>query len=270
MQSFGSRSGHSVAAHSFRRAGTSVVFLLALGPIVSQAPASIAKANSASAGSAQVSNDDRCWEFITVADRRTTGCLISHGEGPDDFQMALQIEVGLKSGRKILITPGGPIREWHFNEDGRQIAISFVDAQNQASNALYDTATGNLIGKVDLEPHDLTKLPQWAKDQAELDDESVPEGADLNKERTKWVAKIMRQIETIRPGMKRKDLDELFTVDGGVSMRTEQRYVLRECDCIKIDVRFKTPPEARKGIWEDPEDVIESVSKPYLEWPIMD
>jgi hypothetical protein len=184
--------------------------------------------------------------------------------------MALQIEVGLKSGRKILITPGGPIREWHFYEDGRQISISFVDAQNQVSDALYDTATGNLIDKVDQEPHDLTKLPQWAKDQAELDDESVPEGADLSKERTKWVAKIMRQIETIRPGMKRKDLDAIFTTEGGIFTRTERQYVSKDCPYIKVNIRFKITDEARRGIWEDPEDVIESVSKPYLEWPIMD
>lgn len=207
---------------------------------------------------------------MTALDGKTTGCLISRGDAPELFSQPLQIEVSLESGRKLLFTPGGPIREWRFLLDGRQIAISFNSANNQVSDALYDTQTGNLIDKVEQEPRDPTQLPQWAKDQAELDDESVPESDDLNAERTKWIARVMRQIQAIHPGMKRKDLDEFFTTEGGLSWRTQEVYVSIECPYIKVTVHFNPTDEIPKDGRYDPEDVIKSVSEPYLQWAIMD
>ena len=79
----------------------------------------------------------------------------------------------------------------------------------------------------------------------------------------------MRQIAAIHPGMHRKDLDEIFTTEGGLSSRTEQRYVSKECPLIKVDIHFK-PTAAQAGYHGDPDDIIESISQPYLQWSIMD
>jgi hypothetical protein len=61
----------------------------------------------------------------------------------------------------------------------------------------------------------------------------------LMQERTKWIAKALRQIGKIKPGMRRKDLLKTFTTEGGISIRTQQTYVYVECPYIKVDVHFK-------------------------------
>lgn len=210
---------------------------------------------------------DNCIVFDTTPDVTATGCLTL---GPDAIPSTHQIEIHFKSGRILIITADGTIKESHFWHNGRQIAVSFINAKNRRTHALYETETGQLIDKVEPEPADRSLLPDWAKDRAELEDEALPYSEALNAERTKWIAKVMHQIETIRPGMQRKDLDAYFTTEGGLSTRTEQRYVSRECPFIKVDVRFKEPDATHKNIWEDPEDIIESISRPYLEWSIMD
>jgi len=80
---------------------------------------------------------------------------------------------------------------------------------------------------------------------------------------------MMRQIATIEPGMRRQDLTAIFRADGGLtSVRGPQRFVRLECLCIKIDVQFHASGD--KPMAESPDDVIETVSKPYLEYPFAD
>lgn len=265
MTSFDSNQNHRSASAVLTIVAVilSIIFLSSEFP--SQTPAALQQPHVANSNPSQSPNYDRCWEFVTAPDQRATVCLLRQGIAPNGAMLSSQIEIGLKNGRKILITPGGPVREWHFCRHGREIAVSFTIAGDKVSDALYQTSTGKLIDKVDQEPRDLGTLPKWAKNQTELDDESVRESASLDEQRSKWLFNVMRRIETIHPGMQRKDLDALFIADGGVSTRTEERYVYRNCRVIKVDVRFKAPTEARKGIWEDPDDVIESISQPYLE-----
>jgi hypothetical protein len=80
----------------------------------------------------------------------------------------------------------------------------------------------------------------------------------------------MGQLAAIKPGMHRQDLAELFHEDGGISFGLERRFVFRECPLIKIAVRFKPSGKEHQWLQEDPDDVIESVSKPYLEYPFAD
>jgi hypothetical protein len=70
--------------------------------------------------------------------------------------------------------------------------------------------------------------------------------------------------------MTRKDLDRLLTTEGGLSTRLQREYVFVECPYIKVDVRFKAAAGTTDSLGENPEDVIESVSKPYLEFSIVD
>jgi len=54
-----------------------------------------------------------------------------------------------------------------------------------------------------------------------------------------WISKVLRQIDKIKPGMRRKDLLKGFTTDGALSNRFQRTYVQKECPYIKVDVRFK-------------------------------
>jgi hypothetical protein len=94
--------------------------------------------------------------------------------------------------------------------------------------------------------------------------------AVLAEERTRWIAKVLRQIGKIKLGMGRKDLLAVFTTEGGISTRTQRTYVYTECPYIKVTVRFKAVSGESVGLDEDPDDIIESVSQPYLGWSVMD
>ena len=90
------------------------------------------------------------------------------------------------------------------------------------------------------------------------------------EERRKWIVKVLREIIKIEPGMRRKDLLEVFTTEGGLSTRTQRTYVHIECPYIKVNVRFKAAVDDGDSLNEDPDDIIESVSQPYLTWSVMD
>ena len=62
-------------------------------------------------------------------------------------------------------------------------------------------------------------LPEWVKSRAQIQDESVPVGDQYNQERTTRIAKVLRQIGKVKPGMRRQDLLKVFTTEGGLSFR---------------------------------------------------
>src|SRR5439155_19708333 len=99
--------------------------------------------------------------------------------------------------------PGETILEWNYSEDGHQVEFSYGQGNGQVTYALYDLATARIIERL-AETSDESLLPQWAKSQAQIQDESVPMSAVLTDERTKWIAKVLRQIGKIRPGMRRR------------------------------------------------------------------
>ncbi len=113
-------------------------------------------------------------------------------------------------------------------------------------------------------------LPQWAKSQAQIDDESVPMSAALTQQRTNWIAKVLGQIEKIQPGMQRKDLPDIVTTEGGISNRFHRTYVYVGCPYIKVNVKFKAASDEADALKEDPEDAIESISQPFLQWSTVD
>jgi hypothetical protein len=182
---------------------------------------------------------------------------------------SLQLEIYRKGGHKEIIEPGAPILDWHFWKDGQQVAVSSGLGDGQTTYALYDSVTARQIEKL-AEPSDESLLPQWAKSGAQIQDESVPMSAELTQERRQWIAKVLGQIGKIKPGMRRKDLLTGFTTEGGISTRTQRTYVHTECPYIKVNVRFKALSGENPDLDEDPDDIIESVSQPYLAWSVMD
>jgi len=84
---------------------------------------------------------------------------------------------------------------------------------------------------------------------------------------TRWISQCLGEIQTIRPGDTRAKLLPLLKTEGGISTRQQRRYVWSACPLIKVEVRFRAVGE---GATESDADVITSISKPFLEWPMMD
>lgn len=79
----------------------------------------------------------------------------------------------------------------------------------------------------------------------------------------------LSEIEKIKGATKRKDLDKIFSHDGGISSVTE-RFVYKKCNFIKVEVKFKFIDKSNKFPKQNPEDEIIDISKPYLEHPFYD
>jgi hypothetical protein len=210
-----------------------------------------------------------CMEATTAGDMQTIGCAVAVPLRPGESWQSLQLEIYLKGGLKKTIELGAPIREWHFWKDGQFVAVYIGPLSGPGTFELFDSANARVVERV-AEPADKGLLPQWAKSRAQLQDESVPMSDALTQERTAWIAKVLRQIGEIKPGMHRQDLSKVFTTEGGRSNRFERTYVSIECPYIKVDVQFKPVKPESNAVIEDPEDVIESISRPYLQWSIMD
>lgn len=90
-------------------------------------------------------------------------------------------------------------------------------------------------------------------------------------EHTKWISDVLSSIATIKPGMTRRELFGLFAEEGGLSSRKQKTYVYRHCPYIKVNVEFSLVDEmGQDAMAENPGDRIVSISKPYLEFAIMD
>lgn len=215
----------------------------------------------------RIGNTDRCTEASVAGDQRTVICLVRSATAESPLQ-TMQIEVYLRGGQMRVIEPGAPIWEWHFWENRQQLALFFGTKGSRGTHALYDTATGAVIERVE-QPEDVSQLPQWAKSALQIQNESVPMSTELTEERTKWITKVLVEIEKIQPGMTRKDLLTIFRTEGGLSSRLHCTYVLAECPSIKVEVSFKAARN-QVGFTENPEDVIESISRPYLAFGVAD
>jgi hypothetical protein len=91
-----------------------------------------------------------------------------------------------------------------------------------------------------------------------------------NAEHTKWIQASLTQIQTIKVGLTRGELLNVFKAEGGLSTRLQRRYVYRECPNIKVDVEFEAVGMPGDKLTEHSDDRIIKISKPFLEWSIAD
>ena len=93
---------------------------------------------------------------------------------------------------------------------------------------------------------------------------------------TEWIASSLREMQKIKVGMTRADLLKVFTTEGGLSTGLNRTYVYRDCSYIKVDIEFEAVGRAARDAdgrvtpVEANEDVIKKISKPYLEWMVID
>jgi hypothetical protein len=86
---------------------------------------------------------------------------------------------------------------------------------------------------------------------------------------TKAIGTVLQAANELKPGMTRKDVLRNFMTEGGLSQRSWNHFVYRGCPYIKIDVTFAIPPGADQSA-EDAADKIATVSRPYLQYSIVD
>jgi hypothetical protein len=96
------------------------------------------------------------------------------------------------------------------------------------------------------------------------------EDTKFDKDLTDKIEKIIKDINTIKPGMTRSDLLKIFTMEGGLSTRTWRRYVYWKCPYIKVDVEFKPIEDEKEKFQQNPGDIIVKISQPFLEFSIID
>lgn len=209
-----------------------------------------------------------CSESIFADDEQTVFCLVMDTPKPGEGWKPLRLEIYLRNGEKRIIDLTTPSR-WHLWNGGQEVVVCSQSPPGHRGCALYDSRTTRIVEQI-AEPTDEHLLPQWAKNPEQIEDESVPVSENLARARTQWIAKVMREIQKIQPGMKREDLLKVFTDEGGISTRYQRIYVYPECRFIKVDVRFKAGSHKDDGLQEYPDDVIEYISRPYLDWTVAD
>ena len=96
---------------------------------------------------------------------------------------------------------------------------------------------------------------------------SASQGPDAH---TEWIVKSLKEMEGVKVGMTRGELLNVFKEEGGISTRTWRRYAYRDCPYIKVDAEFEPVDDPENKRNQSPSDRIIKISKPFLEWSIMD
>lgn len=96
-------------------------------------------------------------------------------------------------------------------------------------------------------------------------DSDLPCGAAARRE---WVAGCVDEALAL-VGKTRGEISSPFTVDGGLGIWSEVRYVHSRCQYLKVRVNLHTASDQEGREDGSPKDIITSV-EPYLGWPFMD
>jgi hypothetical protein len=100
--------------------------------------------------------------------------------------------------------------------------------------------------------------------------EGAPPSAPGPQSHEQWVLTSLKRMESVKAGMTRADLSKVFEVEGGISSRQRRTYAYRECPYFKVDVTFQAVGVVEEGVNESPGDEILEISKPYVDYQILD
>jgi len=96
------------------------------------------------------------------------------------------------------------------------------------------------------------------------------------EEHIAWVAEELQRMQTIKPGMTRKELLVVFTTEGGLSTPLRRTFVSRDCPYFKVDVEFEAVgrpsrnSDGRVTMVEGEQDRITKISRPYVQLSVID
>jgi hypothetical protein len=78
-----------------------------------------------------------------------------------------------------------------------------------------------------------------------------------------WVSRSLSQMQQVKAGMTRADLEKVFVPESGLQMNKEMTYVYRGCPYFKVDVEFEQLPN--RAVTGQPDNKIVKISKPYID-----
>lgn len=96
---------------------------------------------------------------------------------------------------------------------------------------------------------------------------------DSQSDHRAWVEQSLERMLTIQPGVTRHELMKVFTTEGGISTAMQRTFVSRDCPYFKVNVNFRRAVQGDKQtdwLQELDDDVITTISGPYLQFSIMD
>jgi hypothetical protein len=95
-------------------------------------------------------------------------------------------------------------------------------------------------------------------------------GNDFDQDLVRQIPAILTECETIKPGMTRVELLKVFITEGGLWTGKHRTFVYHRCPYIKVDVDFTLSDPNQNVLEERPTDTISNISKPYLDWGVID
>lgn len=98
-------------------------------------------------------------------------------------------------------------------------------------------------------------------------------GAQVTTNNTQCCSAVDQALESvahIKKDATRAEVEKEFKQDGGLYSREQTIYIYKKCPAIKIRVTFSLDPEYKGFADGSPKDTVQSVSKPYLEYPVKD
>ena len=84
------------------------------------------------------------------------------------------------------------------------------------------------------------------------------------------VTAALQAVGQIKKGRKRADVEKEFSEQGGLSGRNETIYVYKLCPLIKVRVFFSPSTDQKGSRKSRLDDMVRSVSTPYIEYPVKD
>ena len=150
---------------------------------------------------------------------------------------------------------------------------AWADQQTPSNNRSQEISTVYMVSSTFEGLVDMNMKPLFATSVQPMDDnssDSRARAAALNDEHTKWVVKCLIDMDKIKVGMTRADLLKVFTTEGGPSSPNAQGYVYRGCPYIKVRVTFQLVGNAPDPYPYNPNDIILSISDPFLQFSISD
>lgn len=83
------------------------------------------------------------------------------------------------------------------------------------------------------------------------------------QEHQEWVRLSFDEMQTVKPGMTRGDLEKVFVGEGGFHQSDSQTYLYRGCLYFKVTVNFQLAGSALEYP-SNPKDKIVSITQPYI------
>jgi hypothetical protein len=78
----------------------------------------------------------------------------------------------------------------------------------------------------------------------------------------------LHDLESLKVGMRRADVERFFIRAGGMTFRDRTDYVYRKCEYLKIQVAFSADPGVQRGL--SSADTITDVSRLSVAYPSRD